>query len=119
MEDKPTRIGITHDSGAAVVDFRDRDILDEVNIAQLGDQLFSLADRQESPCVVLDFGNVAHMSSAALGMLITLHKRIRERKGQLRLCNIRPEIYEVFVITKLNEIFQIHDDRSSALASLS
>jgi anti-sigma B factor antagonist len=57
------------------------------------------------------------MSSSALGMLITLHKRIREKNGQLKLCNIQPAIYEVFVITRLNEIFDIHQSQQQALQS--
>ena len=58
------------------------------------------------------------MSSSALGMLITLHKRIREKKGELRLSGIQPPIYEVFVITRLNEIFQICQSREEALQTL-
>lgn len=119
MQEQGTRIITTEQQGAAVVEFMDRNILDEVNIAQLGEQLGALADQGPRPRVILDFANVAHMSSSALGMLITLHKRIKERHGQLRLCHIRPEIYEVFIITKLNEIFHIHDDRADALASFS
>lgn len=118
MGEQPMRVNVTRDGGATVVEFRDRDILDEVDISQLSDQILPLADEAQ-PRLVLDFTHVAHMSSAALGMLITLHKHIRERRGQLRLCHIRPEIYEVFVITKLSEIFQIYEDRSAALASLS
>jgi anti-sigma B factor antagonist len=118
MQEQPVRIVASDVDGVTVVEFKDQDILDEVNIAQIGQQLQQLADKQDEPKLVLDFSHVAHMSSAALGMLITLHKHIRERDGQLRLCSIRPEIYEVFVITKLNEIFQIHEDRAAALASL-
>ena len=72
----------------------------------------------QKPRMVLDFGNVAHMSSSALGVLITLNKRVRERKGELRLCNIQPAIYEIFVITRLNEIFQICPTRQEAIDSL-
>lgn len=117
--DQTVRIVTTRqDDGIILAEFRDQDILDELNIAQIGEQLNGLVLREDKPRLVVDFSHVAHMSSAALGMLITLHKRIRERNGQLRLCCIRPEIYEVFVITKLNEIFQIHSDRAAALASL-
>ena len=113
-----TRIITSEHEGTVVAQFQDEDILDEVVIGKLGEQLNGLATAVDCPKIVLDFAHVQHMSSAALGMLITLQKRVRERKGQLRLCNIRPAIYEVFVITKLNEIFQIHTDRGSALGSL-
>jgi anti-sigma B factor antagonist len=60
---------------------------------------------------------VDHLSSAALGMLINVNKKIRERNGQLRLANIKPQIYEVFVITKLNKLFRILPTRAEGLSS--
>ena len=65
----------------------------------------------------MNFSAVEFLSSAALGKLITLDKKVKARKGELRLSNIRPEIYEVFAITKLNKLFNIKDDEADALAS--
>jgi anti-sigma B factor antagonist len=105
--------------GITVVELMDKKILDEVSIAHIGDQLNALVAESTLPKFVLDFAMVGQMSSSALGMLITLHKRIREKNGQMRLCGIRPSIYEVFSITRLNEILQIHPTRQDAIASLS
>lgn len=98
-----------------VVKFLERRIIDEQNIQLIGDQLFELVDVDGKRKLLLNFSNVDYLSSAALGKLITLHKKIRGVNGQLRLCNIKPEIYEVFEITKLNKVFQIHDDEESSL----
>ena len=57
------------------------------------------------------------MSSAALGKLITLHKKLTGVKGKLALCGISPQIFEVFAITKLDKIFKIHKDYQTALTS--
>ena len=105
-QDHP-RLKITTQGDVTVVELADRKILDEVNISHIGERLHGLVAKAASPKFVLDFSNVAHMSSSALGMLITMHKRIREKKGQLRLCGIQAPTYEVFVITRLNEIFEI------------
>ncbi len=56
-----------------------------------------------------------YLSSAALGKLITMEKKVKATKGKLRLCCIRPEIYEVFAITKLNRLFKICEDQERAL----
>ena len=50
-------------------------------------------------------------------MLINANKRVKEKNGQLRLANIKPQIFEVFVITKLNKLFKILPSRDEALAS--
>ena len=67
--------------------------------------------------ILLNFMNVEFLSSAALGKLITLDKKLKAAKGQLKLSSIRPEIYEVFAITRLNKLFDIHDDEADALAT--
>ena len=67
--------------------------------------------------LVLNFSSVDFLSSAALGKLITLDKKMKAKSGKLKLCNIRPEIYEVFAITRLNRLFDIKDEEADALAA--
>ena len=67
--------------------------------------------------MLLNFANVEHLSSAALGTLITINNKVKQKGGQLRLSNIDPQILEVFVITKLNKLFQIHNDEAAAVQS--
>jgi len=115
MEQNGPRLSVTSESGVSVVQLAAEKILDEKTIGEIGEQLYSLAGQSAKPRMVVDFANVAHMSSSALGMLITLHKRVRENDGVLCLCGIRPSIYEVFAITRLNEVFQIHEQRADAV----
>lgn len=95
--------------------FVDKKILDESNIEKIGNQLFGLVDEDGRRKVILDFANVEYLSSAALGKLITMDKKVKAAGGKLRLCCIRPEIYEVFAITKLNKLFTIYEDQDKAL----
>ena len=118
MRQENVRLKVSAEGRGTVVELTDRKILDEVSIMQIGQQLQALVAKDAVPKLVLDFSNVGHMSSSALGVLITLHKRVREKNGQLMLCNIQPAIHEVFVITRLNEIFQICRTKQEALDSL-
>ena len=118
MQEEPQQLTVSKEAGATIVQLAERKILDEISITKIGEQINELIAGDEQPKLVVDFANVAHMSSSALGMLITLHKRIREKNGQLRLCCIQPSIYEIFVITRLNEIFQICQSRQEALESI-
>src|SRR5215813_12160760 len=93
-----------------VVNFTDRKILDEQNIQVIGEQLFSLVDEAGRRKILLNFGNVEYLSSAALGKLITLNKKLQAAGGKLILCNIDPQIYEVFGITKLDKFFNIQKE---------
>lgn len=113
------RIDVEDVGDVTVVKFVDKRILDEQNIQLIGEQLFGLVDDDGKRKVLLDFENVEYLSSAALGKLITMNKKVRGVSGQLRLCNIRPEIYEVFEITRLNKVFPIYDDQETALEAFS
>jgi anti-sigma B factor antagonist len=109
------RLEVEDIGDVSVVNFIDRKILDEQNIQVIGEQLFSLVDDQGRRKVLLNFGNVEYLSSAALGKLITLHKKLTSLGGRLILCNIDPQIYEVFEITKLDKLFNIRKEEQEAL----
>jgi anti-sigma B factor antagonist len=119
MTDGNPKFSVANHNGVMVVTLAEQRILDELSISDIGKQLQDMVSRAPVPKMVIDFRNVTNMSSSALGMLITLHKRIREANGQLRLCNIQPTIEEVFKITRLDEIFQIHKGQDEAVASIS
>ena len=111
------RLQLSQVGDVTVVRFVDRKILDEVNIQEMGQELFHLIDDDDHKNLLLNFSSVEFLSSAALGKLITLDKKVKAHGGKLKLSNIRPEIYEVFAITKLNKLFDIKDDEADALAS--
>ena len=109
------RLAVAQKSGVHVVNFLDRKILDESNIVELSNELFDLVDKNKGIKLCLNFGNVQYLSSTVLGKLITLNTRVNEDNGKLVLCAIRPQILEVFKITKLTKLFDIVDDETTAL----
>lgn len=117
MAQTDARLRVRKEGGVVHVEFVDRNILDEANIQQIAEEIASIIDAEAAPKLVISFANVDHLSSAALGALITIHNKMKGKSGQLRLANIDPQIHEVFVITKLNKLFEIHESTASATAS--
>jgi anti-sigma B factor antagonist len=111
------RLEVSEVGSVTVVRFVDRKILDAANIQELGDELFGLVEQDNRKNILLNFSNVEFMSSAALNKLIVLNKKVQGVGGKLRLSNLRPEIYDVFVITRLNTVFDIKSDEADALAA--
>lgn len=109
-----SRLRVSEVEGVTQVEFIDRNILDEANIQAISDEISTLIDAADTPRLLINFANVDHLSSAALGALITINNKTREKGGSLRLANIDPQIYEVFVITRLNKLFNIHDTLEDA-----
>lgn len=115
--DRRKRIEVREEQGVIIVTFIDKRIIDEGNIARMGEDLFSLVDQHQKKDIVLDFRDLEYMSTAALGKFITLNKKCTTAGGKLVLCNISNEgqgegIHGVFMITKLHRLFAgyFHND---------
>ncbi len=100
---------------AVVIEFAERKILEELSIVEIGEELGKVADSLPNRTLIISFENVEHLSSAALGMLIKLREQVANNGSQLLLADIRPRIFEVFKITKLNRLFEICDTIGAAL----
>ena len=113
------RISVEYVENATIVTFTDEKILEEKDIQALQESVMSVIEQAERINLILAFGNVRFLSSAVLGLLIRISKKVYERDGQLRLCNISPKIYEIFKITRLTKIFDIYEDVKAAVESFS
>ena len=111
------RLKLSEIGDVTVVRFIDRRVIDEAVIQDLGAELFALVEREKRESLLLSFENVEFLSSAALGKLITLDRKVKAQGGKLKLTSIRPEIYEVFSITKLDQLFDIKENEAAALAA--
>ena len=111
-------INVSERDGTLIVQFRDAKILEDRTIQQLGSELIELLRSRTGPRMVLDFTGVKYLSSAALGKLITLRRKVDSMGGKLKLCEITPETMDVFKIAKLDDYFEICRDQRTALESL-
>lgn len=75
--------------------------------------------------VVVDFQPVTYLSSASFRPLLSLLREVRARKGRLILCNLQPDVHEVFSVTRLISghgsapaAFEVQPDAASAVAVL-
>jgi len=112
-------ISVEYAGNATIMSFTDEKILEEKDIIALQESIMSVIEQAERINLILDFGNVRFLSSAVLGLLIRISRRIYERDSQLRLCNINPKIYEIFKITRLTKTFDIYNDIETASEGLS
>jgi anti-sigma B factor antagonist len=111
------RIDVSKVGDVTVVKFLDKKILDEAGILELGAELFGLVEQDNRKSLLLNFSGVEFLSSAGLGKLITLDRKVKSHRGRLKMSCIRPEILEVFQITKLNKIFDIRKDEAEAISA--
>lgn len=117
MPAEQPHVRVRDSGGIRVVEFTDRKILEEISIHEIGEELGRIIDESSDVKMLLSFKNVDHLSSAALGMLINLNKQVAAKNGALKLSDISPQIFEVFKITRLNKLFDIHPTMADAIAA--
>lgn len=103
-------------SGVQVVKFLDRKV-GEDGLEEIAKRLYVMIDIDKFPKILLNLENVEMLSSAALGKLVTMHKKAKAVGSVIKLSNVRPELYEVLAFTKLTKLFDVQDDQEAAVAA--
>jgi anti-sigma B factor antagonist len=111
------RLNIQQIGDVAVVRFLDPRITDPMEIEELGRQLYRVLELKNCSKVVVDFSPVEFLSSATIGKLISLHRKIKVCKWRLRLCNLRQEVRDLLHFCGLERVFEIREDQPAAIAS--
>lgn len=101
-----------------VVSFEDPRLLEACKIERIGAELYPLADTLSRKKIVLDFSKVQFFASAAVGMLINLHKKSAAIGGTLVICGLRNELKKVFELLKLTKLFTFTATSAEALEQL-
>jgi anti-sigma B factor antagonist len=98
---------------------QDERLVEPEQLKRLFEELNTLLGKSDERQVVLNFGSVKFMASSMLSKLVAFQKKSDEFRAKLKLCNVAPDIMEVFKITKLNKVFDIQPDEAAARKSFS
>jgi anti-sigma B factor antagonist len=101
--------GIIVESGmdVTIVTFTEERIVDEEQVRMLQESFGPIIEKNQDKELILNFVNVKFMTSALLGLLVRVHKKVRELGGRLRLSNMDSNLRKVFEITQLTRVFEI------------
>ena len=67
--------------------------------------------------LIIDLSDVTYVNSTAIGVLVSAHTSYSRKGWQVKLCGINKNINNIFVITKLTLVFDVHDSRQEAIKS--
>jgi len=79
----------------------------------LSEHVRELLDRRLS--VVLNLGEVTAVDGGGLGTLVACSKRAQNRGLAFKVCNLGPRLREVFTLTNLDQVLDVHEDEEAAL----
>jgi anti-sigma B factor antagonist len=111
------RILVQNVLDVTIVDVQASRLLEGEQIDAIGEELYRLVEQMNRKKLVLDFSKVQFLASAAVGMVMNLHKKSTAIKGTLILCGVRKEIMRIFEIMSLTKLLRFCADEKEALAA--
>ena len=99
-----------------VIEFKSPSLMDPLELEQLGQQLYRLVDEEDRRKVILDFEKVQYLSSQAIGIVLTMNKKLGALKNsKLVLCGVGPRLMELLKITRLDRLLTVKPTQREAL----
>ncbi|HZU37016.1 MAG TPA: STAS domain-containing protein [Gemmataceae bacterium] len=111
-------LAVEHRGDVTVARFQIARLLKEGTVEIIGEQLFALVDNEGRRRLILDFGRVERVYSVMLGKIAALHQKLEAAGGHLALCQLHPDVYEVFLALGLHKVLDIYDDEKQALEAV-
>lgn len=65
--------------------------------------------------IIFDLSDLRVMNSTGLNILVHSLTSARKSGGDVLVCGVNEKVKKLFIITKLNTIFQVHDSEEDAL----
>ncbi len=91
---------------------------EEENIDLLAKELNDLVDQRGCRQIVISLQQVEYITSAALGKLIALHRRLHRKEGRLVVCGAYNSVKDVLHASRLDDYLTITETIDSAVALL-
>jgi len=102
-----------------VVEFRTASLMDQVVLEDIGKSLYRLVDEEDRRLIILDFEQVQYLSSQAIGIILTLNKKLGALKhSSFVLCGVGPKLMELLKITRLDRVLKVKPSQKEALKVL-
>lgn len=99
-----------------VVEFRTTSLMDPVVLEDIGKSLYRLVDEEDRRLIVLDFEQVQYLSSQAIGIILTLNKKLTALKNSsFVLCGVGPKLMELLKITRLDKVLKVKPSQKEAV----
>ena len=100
----------------SVIEFRTNSLMNPSELESIATDLYRLVDEEDRRYLVLDFENVKYLSSQAIGIVLTLHKKLSQLgKSSFVLCGVGPTLMQLLKITRLDRVLKIKPSQKEAV----
>jgi len=93
-------------------------LTEDVNLEHFGHELFALVEQFGCRRVVVNLKEVRMVTSAGLGKMITMHRKMHRHQGTVIFCHLQEAVEDVLTTSRLITYLQVTPDVATALAAL-
>ena len=95
-----------------VIEFKTPSLMNPSELEQIATDLYRLVDEEDRRYILLDFEKVKYLSSQAIGIVLTLHKKLSQlKKSSFVLVGVGPSLMQLLKITRLDKVLKIKDSQ--------
>jgi anti-sigma B factor antagonist len=99
-----------------VVSLKKTTRLNALIVEAVKDQLLEFYNKPNAR-VVFDLKGIKYIDSSGFGVFLSAVKAANNNYGQFKICNVNPEVMELFRLLQLHHLFEIYDELGPCLES--
>ncbi len=69
--------------------------------------------------MALNLEGIRFIDSSGFGVFLSIMKTANNNQGQFKICNISPEVMELFKLLQLHNVFELYENLDDCLKSFS
>jgi len=88
--------------------------LDAHNVERFEKEILKLMEKNQV-YIIINCKELNYISSAGMGIIMGYLDEVREKGGDIKLCNVNDRVYEIFDLVGFTEIYEFLKDEPSAI----
>jgi anti-sigma B factor antagonist len=105
-------------NNVTVVKFNDVDRFNALIVEPVKEQLKSFYNKPDTR-LALSLQNIKFIDSSGFGVFLSIMKTANNNHGQFKICDIRPEVMELFKLLQLHNVFDLYEKQEDCVKSFS
>jgi len=99
-----------------VIEFTTPSLMDPIVLERTGQALYRLIDAEDRRLIILDFSRVQYISSQAIGIVLTMNKKLTTlKRSKFVLCGVGDKLMQLIKITRLDRLLTIKKSQEEAI----
>lgn len=109
-------IKVEDKDGILVASFSDEDRFNALITEPVKEKLLPYYSKPNTR-LIINLGGIKFIDSSGFGVFLSLMKAANNNYGQLKICNLHPEVKELFKVLQLHNVFELYDSLEDCIES--